>query len=128
MRLAKGIILVFILTSAICCQGQINVYDDFEAPTLKNIWSTSRMESRSFEIQSNIVREGKSAAKITLSTGDVVEAGNDSSLTSERDELEEEDYLMSAEGNKYEYQFSLFLPGNFPIVPTRLIIAQWKEK
>lgn len=107
---------------------RINVYDDFEASGLKNIWSTSRMETRAFEIQSKIVRKGKSAAKITLRTGDVVEVANDSSLASERDEIEEADYLVSDEGTKYEYQFSIFLPDSFPIVPTRLIIAQWKQK
>jgi hypothetical protein len=86
------------------------------------------MESRAFEIQSGVVRKGQRAAKITLRTGDVVEAGNDSSLASERDELEEADYLVCREGTKYEYQFSMFLPDSFPIVPTRLIIAQWKQK
>ena len=120
--------LLLFFAAGIIYLGQIDVYDDFEAPSLKNIWDTSRMESRSFEIQSTIVRKGNSAAKITLRTGDVVEAGNDSSLASERDELEEADYLMSREGNEYEYQFSLFLPDSFPIVPTRLIIAQWKQK
>jgi hypothetical protein len=63
-----------------------------------------------------------------LRTGDVVETGNDSSLASERDELEEAEYLVCREGAKYEYQFSMFLPDSFPIVSTRLIIAQWKQK
>jgi hypothetical protein len=27
----------------------------------------------------------------------------------------------------YEFSFSMFLPTNFPIVPTRLVIAQWKQ-
>jgi hypothetical protein len=51
------------ITAGIIFQPQINVYDNFENPILKNIWSSSRMESRSFEIQSGIVRKGKSAAK-----------------------------------------------------------------
>lgn len=128
MTASKRNVFLLFITTGIIFQNQIDVYDNFETSELKNIWSSSRMESRSFEIQSKIVREGKSAAKITLRTGDIVEAGNDSSLASERDELEEADYLVCHEGTKYEYQFSLFLPDSFPIVPTRLIIAQWKQK
>jgi hypothetical protein len=86
------------------------------------------MELHSFEIQSHITRKGKSAAKITLRTGDVIEPANDSSLASERDELQEADYLFSDEKKRYEYRFSLYIPDSFPIVSTRLIIAQWKQK
>jgi len=128
MIASKRNVFILFITTGIIFQKQIDVYDNFEASELKNIWSSSRMETKSFEIQSRIVREGKSAAKITLRTGDVVEPGNDSSLASERDELEEADYLVCREGTKYEYQFSLFLPDSFPIVSTRLIIAQWKQK
>lgn len=86
------------------------------------------MELRSFEVQTQVKRKGNSAAKITLRTGDVVEPGNDSSLASERDELQEADYLFSDENKKYEYRFSLYIPDSFPIVSTRLIIAQWKQQ
>jgi len=128
MTAGKRNVFILFITTGIICQNQMDVYDNFETPELKNIWSSSSMESKSFEIQSRIVREGKSAAKITLRTGDIVEGGNDSSLASERDELEEADHLVCHEGTKYEYQFSLFLPNSFPIVSTRLIIAQWKQK
>jgi hypothetical protein len=121
-------VLILFITAGLICQNQTGVYDDFESSELKHIWSSSSMESKSFEIQSRIVRKGRSAAKITLTTGDIVEAGNDSSLASERDELEEADHLVCREGTKYEYQFSMFLPDSFPIAPTRLIIAQWKQK
>jgi hypothetical protein len=40
---------------------------------LSKILNTSRMDPHSFEIQSDIARKGKNAAKITLRTGDVVE-------------------------------------------------------
>lgn len=125
----KLTLLISCLFIAVSCKKKpIDVYDDFEVSSLKNIWSTDRMEARSFEIQSQVTRKGKSAAKITLRTGDIIEAGNDSSLTSERDELEEINSLLSVNDVTYEYQFSMFLPDSFPIVPTRLIIAQWKEK
>jgi hypothetical protein len=85
------------------------------------------METRSFEIQSAIVHEGKGAAKITLITGDTYEPGMGKDKPTERDELLEATSLVSVEGEQYEYQFSMFLPDTFPILPVRLVIAQWKE-
>jgi len=34
---------------------------------------------------------------------------------------------MSAEYRDYSYSFSVLLPADFPVVPTRLVIAQWKQ-
>jgi hypothetical protein len=124
----KSSIFILVLVMSQSSISQVNVTDDFDSSSLSKIWSTGRMEPHSIEIQSAVVRNGKSAAKITLRNGDIVEPGNDSSLASERDELEEAEYLYAAEGKTYEFKFSMFLPMDFPIVPTRLIIAQWKQK
>jgi hypothetical protein len=35
--------------------------------------------------------------------------------------------LTSKQDVPYEYAFSMFFPTNFPIEPTRLVIAQWKQ-
>ncbi|KAI9447038.1 polysaccharide lyase [Russula earlei] len=118
------ILFLFTLTS---CHAQINVHDDFEAPGLSSIWSTDRMVPGSFEIQSAIARNGHSAAKISLRKGDVFEAGRNGNADSERDELREADKLVSVQDNNYEYRFSLFMPDSFPVVPVRLVIAQWKQ-
>ena len=118
---------VLTITGINCQQAHINVYDGFESPGLSEIWSTERMELRSFEIQSKIVRNGRNAAEITLKTGDIVEPATNKNKSSERDELMESHSLYSVEGIKYEYQFSMFLPDSFPIVPVRLVIAQWKQ-
>lgn len=120
-------LLVLSLFTQACSQREINVKDDFEAPGLSKIWSTDRMTAHSFEIQSVIFRKGHHAAKITLRSGDVSEAGNAKSLPTERDELQEKESLFSAEGVEYEYRFSMFIPEKFPIVKTRLVIAQWKQ-
>jgi hypothetical protein len=109
------------------CRSQVNVYDGFETPGLSNIWSTDRMTKDALKIQSDIVRKGHHAAMITLKPGDIFEAGLGKSKDSERDELREANKLVSVEGKIYEYQFSLFLPDSFPLVPTRLVIAQWKQ-
>ena len=115
------------LFAVISCRSQVNVCDSFETPALSKIWSTDRMVADALTMQSAIVRKGHSAAKITLKTGDVFEAGIGKNRDSERDELREADKLVSVEGKTYEYRFSLFLPDSFLIVPTRLVIAQWKQ-
>jgi hypothetical protein len=119
------ILIVFLIPCVNYLHAQINVYDDFDTSALTKVWSTTRMESKSFEIQSKVVRKGKGAAKITLKAGDIVGQGNDpKDLPNERDEIMEVGSLESIEGIKYEYQFSMFLPDSFPIVPVRLVIAQ----
>ena len=85
------------------------------------------MDSKSLEIQSKIVRHGKRAAKITIRTNDTFEAGKSTSAPTERDELLQAAPYAPHEGSKYEYEFSLFLPEDFPIVSTRLVVAQWKQ-
>lgn len=120
--------LLFVIIEIGCQHKPINVYDDFEARKLSKIWTTDRMERRAFELQSNIVRNGSSAAKITLLAGDKAEpSSGKNNKESERDELQEDDALFSVEGTKYEQQFSIFLPDTFPVVPVRLVLAQWKQ-
>ena len=119
--------ILLLLIMVIPCQSQVNVSDSFETAQLSKIWATDRLVKSSVEMQSLIVRHGHGAAKIKLHSGDMFEAGVGKSKDSERDELREADNLISLEGKLYEYQFSLFLPDSFPIVPVRLVIAQWKQ-
>ncbi|MEO8406177.1 MAG: polysaccharide lyase [Chitinophagaceae bacterium] len=119
--------LLFLLLIAANCSAQVNVYDGFETATLGKLWRTDRMVKTALEMQATIFRKGHSAAKITLRSGDVYESGDSKSLDTERDELCEVSKLMSVEDKIYEYRVSLFLPDSFPIVPTRLVIAQWKQ-
>jgi hypothetical protein len=124
----ENIFLLWLLFTIIACKSPVNVADSFETPTLSTIRATGRMTCSTLQMQSKIVRKGNSAAMITLHSGDVFEAGTGTSANSERDELREADKLMSVEGKVYEYTFSLFSPDSFPIVPTRLVMAQWKQK
>jgi hypothetical protein len=119
-------LLAFFLIANIS-QCQISAYDGFESHKLSKIWSTERMDPKSLEIQSKIVRQGKNAAKITLKTNDTFEAGNAKSAPTERDELLQISSYAPTESLKYEYQFSMFLPEDFPVVDRRLVIAQWKQ-
>lgn len=45
----------------------------------------------------------------------------------ERDELMEAWWLFAHIQRRYRYSFSLYLAADFPIVPTRLVLAQWKQ-
>jgi Polysaccharide lyase len=123
----NSLISLTLLFAIPSCKSPVNACDDFEASELSKIWSTDRMASNALELQSKIVRNESGAAKITLRTGDVFEAGIGKSENSERDELRENKKLESVEDKTYEYSFSLFLPDSFPIVPVRLVIAQWKQ-
>jgi hypothetical protein len=99
-----------------------DVYDGFETTTLSKIWDTSRFVPGGVTMQSDIVRAGQGAAKIVVRANDKYEAGSKGNLPTERAELMEARELVSKEGSNYEYSFSMFIPANFPIVPTRLII------
>jgi hypothetical protein len=123
----KYLISIPLLFIGSYCAAQLPVHDGFEGTALSKLWDTSRFVKGAVIIQSGVVKSGQSALKITLNQGDKYEAGNDSSLVSERAELLEEKRLVSKEYAGYEYTFSMFIPADFPIVPTRLVIAQWKQ-
>jgi hypothetical protein len=78
-------------------------------------------------MQSKLVRAGKQAVAITVHSNDKFEAGQNGNKNSERDELREANELISRENVPYEFSFSMFFPTDFPIVPVRLVIAQWKQ-
>ncbi len=105
----------------------IHVYDGFESGGLGSNWSEWRLAPGSFRVQSNVVRAGRSAGEITVHAGDRHEAASDDGNATERDELMEAWYLVAHMHRTYRYSFSLFLPADFPNVPTRLVLAQWKQ-
>ena len=125
--------LLFSLANVSCGQSPgssatgLNVYDGFETDKLSKIWDTGRFESGTVTMQTNIVRAGHGAAKIVVRANDKFEAGINGNRDSERDELLEARKLTAQENVSYEQSFSMFLPTNFPIVPARLVIAQWKQ-
>jgi hypothetical protein len=103
----------------------INIHDGFELLALSRAWSTERFLPGAVSIQSKIVRAGKSAARITLHQGDQV--GDEKGTNLEQAELMEARELTSLEDSTFSYSFSMFLPRDFPVVPTGLVIAQWKQ-
>ncbi len=107
--------------------AQIDVHDGFETPDLSKLWSADRFAPGAVQMQTNIVRAGHSAAKITVHAKEKFEAGLNGDQDSERAELLEANKLTAKENVTYEQAFSMFIPTNFPIVPVRLVIAQWKQ-
>ena len=105
-----------------------DIYDGFEGKKLSDIWDRKRSEPYAVKIQSNIVRKGKKALKITVRSKDKFEDLKGKHRNTERDEIREEKRLWAKEGEAYSYSFSVFLPKKFQIVPTRLIFSQWKQK
>jgi len=127
--LAAGLLLLSagISRAQVANTPGLDVYDGFETSSLSKVWDTDRFVPGAVEMQTNIVRAGRGAAKITLRARDTFEAGINGGKDSERDELLEARKLTSRENAAYEYSFSMFIPTNFPIVPVRLVIAQWEQ-
>lgn len=102
-----------------------NIHDNFESDSLSKIWSNDKFVSGGLKIQSKYTRSGYRAAMLTLNQGDQID--KEIGTINERAELKESKKLFSSENSNYSYSFSIFLPPDFPLVPTRLVIAQWKQ-
>jgi Polysaccharide lyase len=107
--------------------SHVDVYDGFETDKLSRIWDSDRFERGAVTMQSKIVRGGHGAARVVVHSRNKFEAGMNGNADSERAELLEASRLISKEKQTYEYSFSMFIPLDFPIVQTRLVVAQWKQ-
>jgi hypothetical protein len=105
----------------------VNIYDGFEGPSLSNLWDTIVLVPSSVRIQSSIVRAGHGALRIDLHSRDIFLPGLGGDADSERDELLEARPLTTRQNKLYEFSWSMYLPTDFPIVPVRLVVAQWWE-
>jgi hypothetical protein len=127
-----AVVSLLIILSAVCGlflvgHKAIHVYDGFESDHLSANWSHWRLAEGAFRTQSQVVRAGRRAGEITVHSGDCREEASDDGAASERDELMEAWWLVAHLHRTYRYSFSLYLPADFPIVPTRLVLAQWKQ-
>lgn len=105
----------------------VNVYDGFEGPSLSNLWDSPSLVTSSATIESGIVRAGHGALRIELRPHDNFNAGIGGDADSEREELMEARPLTTRGNKLYEFSWSMYLPQDFPIVPVRLVVAQWWE-
>jgi polysaccharide lyase-like protein len=100
--------------------------DGFESGTIGPLWRTHRVKPGGATVQQDIVRSGAYALRFNLHQGDMAGLGGDGEAT-ERAEIQEADGLWARSGETYEHGFSMYLPLDFPIVDTRLVIGQWKQ-
>ena len=105
----------------------LNIYDGFETPTLSGLWERSRFAPEAVVMEKQVVRAGKQAVAVTVRSGNMFEEGQHGNSDSERAEIMEAHSLVAKQDEAFEYTFSMFFPRDFPIVPTRLVIAQWKQ-
>ena len=120
---ATIIIAVFVLWP----HRAVRVYDGFDAAELSRHWLKWQFVPGSVKMQSKVVRAGSGAAEITLHRGDRREGPSEDGQLLERDEITESWRYFSRLHRNYRYSFSLYLPADFPVVPIRLVLAQWKQ-
>ncbi len=115
---------LFISSSA---RGQdISLRDDFETETLSSIWTTKTASKNALRHIISPTRNGHGAIAICVFPGAQTAIGGDGQFT-ERAELREAPDVRLRMGTESWYAFSFFLPAEFPIVNTRLVIASWKQ-
>lgn len=100
--------------------------DDFESGILSPIWTTRKMPENGFRFIDSPTRSGQGALEISVFPRVQTEIGGDGQLT-ERAEIREAPEVRLRMGMESCYAFSFFLPPDFPIVNTRLVIARWKQ-
>lgn len=132
------LLLTFLLLPS-CCLAQQNqftvqpvapmdVYDGFEAGAISSLWDATTLSMPgAITLESTIVRAGHGAVRVEVHSRDHFRLGKDGDPDTERDEIREAVGLESREGTPYEYSWSMYLPPDFPIVPVRLVVAQWKQ-
>ncbi len=114
-----------VILGAGACSRSRGIYDGFESGSLAPVWDSRKFLPGAVAFQSAVTRAGNGAARITLREGDQIPEERGSIV--ERAELVESRELWSPEHSRHSYAFSLFLPEDFPVVSTRLVIAQWKQ-
>jgi len=103
--------------------------DGFEGGSLAPFWlagdyGSGRYAPGAVVLSEDYARSGRRSAQITVRQGDVAQLG-DSGQPNERAELDSG--KRPVVGQDVWCGYSFLLPPGFPIVGTRLVIAQWKQ-
>ncbi len=122
MKVAVAFIF-FILS---CTSKSVIIHSDFEKGKIDNIWKTKKLSRGGWEVQKDIARSGSYSMKFNLLKGMNEGVGADYKTT-ERVELKEKDKFHSPLEGDNLYKFSFFIPIDFPLEKTRLVIGQWKQ-
>ncbi len=122
----KALKLIFFIMCLSACSKFKLAKSNFENGNVDSVWKKSKISQGSLEIQSKTVKHGKYSAKFILKKGMMESIGNDGKIT-ERVELKEKDIHHAKLNEIHRYRFSFFIPKDFPILNTRLVIGQWKQ-
>lgn len=124
------ILLFFILTCSVAYgnsfSNKVTQEDDFDADKLSRLWVTNKLPPNALQFISAPVRRGNGAVKICVQAFSKSAIGGDHQLT-ERAELREAPHIRLKMGVESWYSFSFYIPSDFPIVNTRLVLARWKQ-
>ena len=118
--------LALVFSSTVACGQPLSLKDDFETGELSPIWATDKLANSALCHISSPTRTGNGALSVTLAPYDKAEFTKAGNIT-ERAELMEASAVRLKMGVEAWYAFSFLLPSDFPIVKTRLVIAQWKQ-
>jgi len=104
-------------------------FDGFEGDSIAAFWlpgdyGSGRYAPGAVSISTEFARTGNRSAAITVREGDVEQRG-DSGQRNERAELDSGKHPFG--DRDFWYGFSFRIPPEFPVVDTRLVVAQWKQ-
>lgn len=120
-RIAALVVLLITLTA--CRSADWSYQDSFEGNRINPYW-TRTWWSRDGGIEDGVVLEGAQALRVVVQAGDNRLFGSSGQAT-ERSELNERH--RHPLGQDVWYSFSVYVPLDFPIQDTRLVMGQWKQ-
>ncbi|MCI0585789.1 MAG: polysaccharide lyase [Planctomycetes bacterium] len=105
------------------------LFDGFEGDDVAGFWlpgdhGSGRYAPGAVSIAADRARSGNRSVRITVREGDVEQTGGSGQLN-ERAELDSGNRPFA--GRDLWYGFSFLIPEGFPVVDTRLVLAQWKQ-
>jgi Polysaccharide lyase len=124
-RIPRRLLPALLLAWAVVAPAGPVAVDGFDAPPLGPLWIPRSVKPGAVTIQRDVVRSGAGAIRFELREGDMAGSGAGGEAT-ERAELQEA--TPARFGETHEYRFSMYAPIDFPIIDTRLVTAQWRQR
>jgi hypothetical protein len=103
----------------------IPLADDFRG-AVGELWSLRRIRASALAFVDDPGQAGRPVLAITLQPGDLAQAAG--TEMTERAELSEKPEVMLGTDTDVWYRLSLQVPGSFPVLDRRLVLAQWKQE
>lgn len=125
--LIKKCVLSMVFCFAVACQTPVSLKDDFKEGTKADFWKSDTHTGNAAVRVIVTDEKGKPSLKFLVKSGDSFTRG-DLREKNERSELYLDQKNNVDQPNvEVWYSFGLFVPEDFPITNTRLVMGQWKE-